>query len=184
MNREAWLTEVSDRVKPVFKGFTLRPFRVTCGWPSSGALGKTIGQCHYPPPDKDGFHDLFVSPLIDQPVEAAGILVHEMVHVVAGHKAAHGKGFKRVALHIGLNKGKMTSASPGNRLKERLEKIVEEVGSYPHTKIVGRERPKKSPTMTKLECVDCEYKLSVSKKMLEEHGPPTCPCGKKFTERE
>ena len=70
MNREAWLTEVASRIVPLFRGVEVKPFRVTCGWPSVNGLGgrsRRIGECWYGKESADGVHNIFVSPVIDKP---------------------------------------------------------------------------------------------------------------------
>jgi hypothetical protein len=49
LNRESWLTELAKRVHPLYKGFAMAPYRLTCGWPCRMALGRrrrAIGECH------------------------------------------------------------------------------------------------------------------------------------------
>ena len=182
-NREGWLTELADRLKPIFKDFRVGKFRVTCGWPCrNGVSGRNrrIGECHAPQSSADGYSELFISPVLDKPIEVAGVLCHEMTHVVAGVEAAHGKGFVRVARHVGLTKGRPTSADMGPLLRERVGKIVEPLGPYPHSKLTPVPRVSvKTSSVRVLEC-DCGCRVTMSVKILDEHGPPTCPCGEVF----
>ncbi len=181
MNREQWLTDVAKQVEPVFKGFLVPPYRVTCGWPSRHALSvrkRMVGQCHGAKSSSAGLFELFISPVLAKPLEVAGTLCHEMAHVAAGVEAAHGSGFVKVCKHVGLTKGKPTSVMPGDRLEERLRKIIAVQGAYPHSAVVPVQkevlRVKKSVT---LECGGCGCKVSISTKWLAEAGAPTCACG-------
>lgn len=180
MNREGWLTELADRMRPVFKDFTLGKFRVTCGWPAQMALSPTrkrVGECHGPASSTDGHAELFISPVLAKPIEVAGVLCHEMAHVVAGVKAAHGKGFVRVIRHIGLTQGKPTSADLGPILKARVEKLLSTMGSYPHAAMTPVAKVSiKMKSVTVLEC-ECGCRITMSLKMIELYGPPTCACG-------
>ena len=132
-NREGWLTEVSRGMEYLFKGFSLSKYRVTCGWPCVGALSKArrVGECHGAKSSKDGVFELFISPVLDDPLEVAGTVCHELAHVAAGIDARHGSGFVKVCRHVGLTKGKPMSASPGPYLEERLGKLLLPLGPYP-----------------------------------------------------
>jgi len=177
-NREAWLTDVAHAVEPLFDGFAVAPYRVTCGWPASGGLtGRVLGECHGVKSSAGGVHELFISPRLDKPLEVAGVLVHEMAHVVAGVDARHGAGFLRICGHVGLTKGKPRSRMPGTALDAHLSKIIEAHGVYPHqslkpaVKVVARRL-----SQVKLVCV-CGCTCRMSAKWLEEAGFPTCGCG-------
>lgn len=185
MNREAWLTQVADLCLPLFKGFKVGKFRVTCGWPCSKALSSTrraIGECHGPKSSSDGTSELFISPLLAEPVKVAGVIVHEMAHVATGVAAAHGAGFVKVCRHVGLTKGKPTSAMPGEKLEDKLRELTSKVGAYPHAAMNPVvNRVKKASSVTVLVC-QCQCRITMSNKMLAEHGAPTCSCGGQFEE--
>lgn len=182
VNREGWLTEMVERMRlDVFRGFRLGKVRATCGWPCKGALSarRRIGECHGAESSSDGTFELFISPLIAKVDDVVGTLCHEVAHVAAGIKAAHGAGFKRVCAHVGLTRGKPMSASPGDRLADKLRTLAAPLGPYPHAAMnpVGRKVERKSSVVA-LECADeCGCRVTMSRKMLEEHGSPTCPCG-------
>lgn len=184
-NREGWLTEMVERMRlDVFRGFRLGKVRATCGWPCKGALSarRRIGECHPAESSADGTHELFVSPLLAKVDDVAGTLCHEVAHVAAGIKAAHGPGFKRVCAHVGLTRGKATSASPGDRLADKLRSLAGPLGPYPHAAMspVGRKVSRVSSVVA-LECAEeCGCRVTISRKMLAEHGAPTCACGGKF----
>lgn len=135
LNREGWLTELAKTIEPLFQGFKFAPYRVTCGWPHKEAVSRKrrIGECHYPVRSlkEGGVHEIFISPLLDKALDVAGTLTHEMAHVLAGHKAGHGKGFVTVCRQVGLTKGKPTSAVPGAELTDKLASRIKRLGSYP-----------------------------------------------------
>lgn len=183
MNREAWLTELSTQCVPFFKGFRVHPFRITCGWPCQNAVSgknRRIGECHGAKSSGDGRFEIFVSPILDKPIEVAGVVCHELAHVAAGIEAAHGKGFVRVCRHVGLTRGKPRSVSPGPALTDKLTRIVESLGAYPHSAL--RPVPKittREPSVSSLEC-ECGCKITMGKKSIDEYGLPTCACGSRF----
>ena len=190
MNREAWLTEVAKTIlEPLYPGgLKGRPYRVTCGWPSTGGLGgktRRIGECHALESSKDKVHEIFISPVLDQPLDVAGTLAHELAHVAAGIKAGHGKEFVEVCKLVGLTAGKAKSAGPGTLLQERLRRALTKLPPYPHAAIVPVVKVKaaRSSNMS-LVCSaeECGCRCTMSVRWLGEEGPglPTCGCGSLF----
>jgi hypothetical protein len=192
MNREAWLTEMGRRLEPFFRGFRLAGYRVTCGWPCRYARSRKalrVGECHPIEVSKGGVHEIFISPLLDGSVEVAGTLCHELAHVAAGIGAGHGRTFQRVGRHVGLTKGKPTSLMPGPELEEKVRRIVENMGSYPHKAmiLVGRgrkegEEEKEGRKTVGLTCTDCGCKIRMSGKWFSSVGAPVCACGGEMVE--
>lgn len=183
MNREAWLTNLAEKMRPLFKGFALGRFRVTCGWPCKNPTGmkRRIGECHGLKSSSDGTHEIFVSPLLAKPDEVAGVLCHELAHVAAGIETAHGKGFVRVCRHVGLTRGRPTSVSPGERLAETLKKMTDGMVPYPHGAMVLVPKAASKPKTTqKLSC-ECGCSVTMPLKWLERSGAPTCGCGSEFS---
>lgn len=186
-NRESWLTEISLQVRPLFKGFRMPVYRLTCGWPSRNAVGGgsiRLGECHGPKDDKTGIYDIFVSPLLDDSLEVAGTVMHEMAHVVAGIPAGHKGLFVTLCKHVGLTKGKPTVAMPGVLLNEKLQRIIEIQGKYPHTKIQLVAKQVKPSSNIALVCTECGCKFSIASKWIEQSGMPTCGCGSPMSEKE
>jgi hypothetical protein len=156
-----------------------------------GLKKRVIGQCH-PPEEKDGVHELFISPVLDKPIDVVGTLMHEMAHVIAGAAARHGKDFIGVCNRAGLTEGKPFSRGPGSKLKLIITKIAEEIGAYPHQAITPRliqvVRVPKAITLPDgtvavitggvgtVEC-ECGCKARISGEWLEKVGPPVCGCG-------
>ena len=183
MNREHWLTEVAQKIKPLFGRVPIEPFRVTCGWPSEGGLSnraRRLGECWGPDSSSDGTHEIFISPTLEDSLEVAGTLCHEITHVAAGIEAGHAGQFIRLCKYIGLTKGRPKSVMPGQRLNENLVKLVDGIGSYPHKamKLVQKENDKPPGEKTKtVYCAGCDCRLSIKVKYLEACGLPTCGCG-------
>jgi hypothetical protein len=186
--REEWLTQLSQMVLPVFKSWNMAPFRVTCGWPCKGGIArrrKVVGECHALESSKGGVHEIFISPALDQPLEVAGTVCHEMAHVAAGIKAGHGQGYRKVCKSVDLTKGSPTNASPGPVLTDRLHRIVESLGDYPHMALVPVVKLVKRPkTAVTLACLNCGCRVRISLKWLDEVGPPMCGCGGSMNLRE
>lgn len=182
VNREAWLTSCASLLAPLFveQGVELPPFRITCGWPSRRALSKNRanGEAWQPEASADATAEIFISPTQDTGLKVAGIMLHEMTHVAtpgAGHKAP----FSQLGKAIGLE-GKPTSMLPGADLRERLNTLIESLGDYPHAKLTGSTSAskKQSTRLIKVICPtgDSEYTCRVTRKWLDEYGPPSCGC--------
>lgn len=191
--REEWLMIAVEKLRPLFRGcdHEIPKVRVTCGWPSKGALGRkkrTIGECWDKKATEDDVAQIFISPLLDKADTEDGVLstlVHELVHAVVGCDAKHGKKFSRLAHSVGLVKP-WTSTVAGEELVQRLVTLHGEVGDYPHSPIVPtlKERKKQTTRLRKSECETCGYTVRVTSKWVAI-GPPHCPChGEMYVEPE
>lgn len=177
VNREHWLELAVSELRTAFFapiGETVPEVRVSVGFPY--ASKKAIGQHWASRAVKDGKNQVFVSPVIDCPVRALDILVHELIHAIVPD-AGHGKPFKRIALAVGLT-GKMTATVAGEELAKRLNALSEKLGPFPQSAIVPGESTRKKQTtrMIKCECSECGYIARTSTQWLETIGPPLCAC--------
>lgn len=182
MTREEWLNAVSAKLAPLFIEAGARipsNVRISVGWPSVKALtgrNRRIGECWSDKASADGTFEIFISPSVGTGLEAAAILVHELVHAAVGLACGHKGPFRRVALAVGLM-GKMTATTAGPALVIRLNAIIAEVGPYPHAKLDMSQRKKQGTRMVKLECDGgCGYAVRTTQKWIDV-GLPTCPCG-------
>lgn len=182
MTREEWLTKAAKRIEAMFAeaGHTKAPaYRVSCGFPSRGARGKSIGECWASNASTDKHCEMFISPLIDNAVRALDILVHEMVHAYLGNEAGHGPAFRRLATALGLE-GKMTATVASPALVLKLQKLREAIGEYPHAALRAAQGGKKQTTrLLKAACPVCGYTIRVTQKWADM-GMPLCPCGHEF----
>jgi len=182
--RETWLLELTSRLRPMFAGigYSLpEKIRASCGFPSKGALAKKkprIGEAWSSDHSEDKHFETFVSPLLSDALEVAAVQVHELCHCAAGLECKHRKPFTTVAKAIGLE-GKMTATVAGEDLKSTLQIFIDEIGPYPHAKLVHSSSPKKQGTrMILVKCPksECGYQVRTTRKWLDV-GVPTCPCG-------
>lgn len=187
--REAWLEEVVRQFRGTFETLNLNlpsVLHLSCGLPSKGAFSETrrvLGQ-HWPASaSTDGGHHIFISPLIEDGLGAAGVLLHELVHACLPPDAKHGPQFKAAAHKLGLTSGKPKSAAPGPELTKTLEDVILlKLGRYPHAALIPPERregEKGKGRMLKIFCAKGheEYVLRGSRKTINL-GVPNCPvCG-------
>ncbi len=186
--REEWLVAGVEALAPIFEqeGESLPPVKVSVGWPGGrGKKNSVIGQCWSPAVAADEVSHVFISPVLDDAVRVLDVLAHELVPAInfagpdagCGHKGA----FARIAKAIGLE-GKLTATVAGPGLKDCLDRIVEDLGDYPHGALVsgadGADGPKKQGTrMLKIECAEGSgYIVRMTRKWLDEFGAPKCPC--------
>jgi hypothetical protein len=182
--REEWLNEAVKLMKFLIETGSKYEIpgklRVTCGWPLSGGMAnknRRLGECWSEDASKDGTHEIFVSPYLDDPARVCDVLVHEVGHAVVGVKAKHGAKFKAFMRHVGLE-GKATSTVAGERLQADIRCWLEKLGEYPHASLekMASDTPKKQSTrMIKCECEQCGYVARTTRKWIDDVGPPHCP---------
>jgi SprT-like family len=188
--REGWLVAGMALLDKEFfsgMGYTLpEKVQCSCGWPLRSS--KAIGQCHPPTVSKDGTTHLFLCPTQDEPLRVLDILLHEMIHAQVGCEHGHKKPFKKRMKEVGLvGKATATECAEGSELWLKLSSIATELGPYPHAAVSkkGGTIGKKGTTWTRLQSPEDEsYRITISPKNLEEHGPPQDPWGNEMVPAE
>lgn len=185
MIREEWLGQLTEKLRPIFDGINYPlpdKIRTSCGFPSRGALStkrRSVGEAWSSDRSDDKTFETFVSPMVADALEVAAIQVHELVHCAAGVECGHRSPFTKVAKAVGLE-GKMTETVAGEDLKSILQIFIDELGPYPHAKLVHSSLPKKQGTrMILVKCPNCGYQVRTTRKWLEV-GVPICPCGEEM----
>lgn len=179
--REDWLAAAVERLRPVFerKGFPLpAALRVSCGFPSRGALSRkarVIGQCWHGVDAADGMAQVFVSPVVSDTEEVLGVLVHELGHAALGPKIGHKGRFIAFCKALYLE-GKPTHTTVGDEFKRYISPLVAPLGKYPHAALTPTTAERKQSTrLLKVECAVCGYICRVTAKWLLDAGAPVCP---------
>lgn len=182
MNREAWLTALAEKLRPLFeelKSPLPAKLHISVGWPSRGALStrkQRIGE-HWMATDAEGGRHIFISPVLPSAAQAAETLVHELVHAALPDETKHKRPFVDLMKKVGLE-GKPTATHAGSVLRARLETLSAELGPYPHPGLAATGREKKQSTrMKKVKCATCGYTVRVTEKWLAV-GTPICPTDK------
>jgi hypothetical protein len=188
--REGWLiaavTVLQHEVFPAAgilpADWEKRRFRVSCGFPigyRGSRTGKVVlGQAFDPSISGDGTMEVFINPILDNPLDVLSVLTHEFVHVWTGIECGHRGAFAEVARQVGLT-GKMTSTVPSAELAAKLQGIAEMLGSYPHARIDPNARRKQGTRLLKLQCGSCDWTARVSALQANRlHSASACPvCG-------
>ena len=181
--REQWLEAAVKEVSKLFvkAGFEVPQVRVSVGWPGGrGKKANVIGQCFATKSATDSVSQIFVSPVVADPLAAVVVIAHEMIHAVDDCENGHKKKFIEIAKAIGFTP-KWTVATADtitDDFKAKLEKVVEKLGTYPHAAINPTKRPVVQKTyMLKVLCsVDSDYFVRMTQGKIEDYGTPICPC--------
>jgi hypothetical protein len=174
--REAWLVALAKKLEPIIReqaGLKPSTYKVACGWPSrrgTAHKGKRIGECW----NQEGrsSKEMFISPVLDDPIEVAETLLHELLHAFLSPGVGHRKPFSQAAKKVGLE-GKPTSTVAGDSLRETLTAITDELGPYPH-EAIEHAGPREKGRNLKVVCPDCGYIARTTAFWLDTVGPPIC----------
>lgn len=182
--REDWLLQMSQEIAPLFaiEGVPLPSFRVTCGFPCTGATrskgrNMRLGECHAASSSKDAHCEIFIHPELDDPIKVVEVLAHELVHAAVGVAAGHGQSFKRVATAIGLT-GPMRSTTGTPSFHSMIKPWINACGPYPHASLTVLTHKKQGTRLLKAVC-DCGYTVRLTAKWAAL-GLPICVCGNEF----
>jgi hypothetical protein len=176
LSRENWLLAAIEVLRPLFSkhGHEIpAQILVSCGFASTGTRSHHIGQCWSRRSSANGLNQIFISPVLQDPVEVLDTLVHELVHAVDDCQHKHGPAFKKIALSLGL-KGPMRSADAGPELRKKLEILSQTLGPYPHGQLKVTHRRVVSKSRPRAKCPECGYQVPMYRKFLA-YGPPLCP---------
>jgi hypothetical protein len=180
MTREQWLLRalalVSAHLYATSQSVVPETVRVSCGFPGGRGAGlKAIGQCWPTELSADQTTEIFISPVLANPIDVLAVLVHEAVHAAVGCKHGHKAPFRRVAVLAGLE-GKMTATVASEGLKATLQGWLDSLGIYPHATLSMSGRKKQSTRLVKCECLSCKMIVRTTQKWLDQTGAPMCAC--------
>ena len=185
-NRETWLLKATSQLQTkVFTPVNLtipHDVKISCGFAIGSRAGSkkmTLGVCHPRSHSEDLINEIFMSPQIDDSLQTLGTLAHELIHAIDDCKNGHKKAFRDMAHAIGLT-GQMRSTTETPELIEILKTIVDDLGEYPHAKIILNKRPKQGTRNIKIECTDdngngCGFSFRTSQKNADMIQVVTCP---------
>lgn len=189
--REQWLNAANVLIeKQLFKplGHNLpKKLRISCAFPSvrpTTSSKQRIGECWSHKASNDGTVEVFISPVLDEPVRVLGVVVHEDVHGIVGLECGHKGPFAKLARKVGLE-GKLTATTESAELVKVLKGIVKSVGPYPHAKLNPAQsgRKKQTTRMIKCVCPDTGYVARTTQKWIDEYGAPYGPEGSQMEVR-
>jgi len=186
ITREKWLEDAYSKLKGVFPASYDLPQTASI---SVGDCGMDVlGRCYNATIHTGNLFTIILDFTEDRPLNVLGTLLHEMIHCLEGCRN-HGNKFMKVCFEVGLAmvcKNGHTEIT--EQLKPRLEKIAQELGPFPHKKIVRpiRDRNMREPAI-KLICINghegpdtenlhCEYRIKEKffKVKMEAFKCPVC----------
>jgi len=187
--REAWLEAAVAAMGPWFAAIaTPLPsrIRVSTGFPTGWSRknlneNRTMGQCWAQNVAADGVNQVFVTPLLDDPIAVLAVLTHELVHAGVGVEVGHRRPFAQAAKAIGLN-GPMKRTTPSLDLCARFTTLVEDhLGPYPHAKLQPPIHKRQTTRQRLVLCVPCEYRGRFALAQLLRGLPKCGVCGEVMT---
>ena len=165
MNRETWLNNLADLMKPryVELGYPLPKFRVSIGFTSGGQGSRANAECWSDKCSADATFEVLIRPDQDDPVMVAALLVHELNHAAVGFKEGHTGKFALIMKAFGMTRP-FTSTVPTDVFREWVKPLLEQVGPLPHARlnwaprgvpkglfIIGGKKGKAAPAPAPLE---------------------------------
>lgn len=189
--REEWLMAATERMRSWFDdhGAPLpKKISVSCGFPLGSK--RAIGQAWDKACTSDETTHIFISPRLHAQddlnlVSVLATHLHELCHAALGNKEGHGKKFVELARKKFGLAGRITAtyAETDSPLYNRLLALGKTLGAYPHSQLNPAMLKKEKDSDRKGEWVRMispnneKYTAVVSKKNLEEFGPPVDPWG-------
>jgi hypothetical protein len=182
-NREEWLTRVAVYLRPWFekRGHPI-PMKVKLSVGSLTNVRSRLGVC-WTKPDEEGNRHVVISPFLDDAIEVADTLCHELVHAMLPPGVGHRKPFDATCEALGLSEGKGTTRSAGSELRKHLAWIIaERAGPYPHSafsKVELIREPRKvvrdlgdrpnpdRPERLRLFCPGCKSIIKLNRKTFD-----------------
>ena len=174
VNREDWLNDCVRELRPSFsvEGFPLPTnIRVSCGFPSTYKRSGTLGE-HFPAKaSADGFHEVLISPTLDQAPTVLAVLISQLAHAATGK--SKGVDYERCVRAMALD-GHLNSLTGGSAFITAFEPMLLDLGDYPHGAISTGTKKAQSTRMLSAKCPDCGYQVRLTKKWADK-GLPICP---------
>lgn len=175
--RDQWLKSTVSAMSSWYEdlGFPLPEIEVQTGFPSSGQRGQNVAESWSL--DNGESYVVVVRPDVADPLRIAAAVAHQLCFVAVGQKDQHGHLFRHVAISIGL-RGTKAERTPGEVFKELVRPILEDLGPLPSSipePAAPKGSSKQTTRMIKVSCNECGYVARVSRKWIEDVGPPLCP---------
>lgn len=179
--REAWLNRAATIMRKAWvkRGVEVPvDVQLSCGFPGGGSPRRRIGECWPRSRSERKVNQVFVSPILGNPVEALDVLGHELLHSVDDCKSKHGYAFSKSSRLVGYSGGKQSGVESVDARK-LVARIIKKLGAYPHGAVIlAPKKQKASNGLHKYECPDDGDVLYTTEKKVDEFDVPCCrACG-------
>jgi hypothetical protein len=179
-NREAYLEQAVLECRPFFDLYANplpQKIRVSCGFPSNAKRTGAIGECHSDKASGDNAFEIFISPVLDNPLAVFEVLIHELCHTLAGG-FNHGTGFQKHADALGLvplgsGRNAYKATKGGKNFGDMWDAVIQSLGDYPHKELNLGVRKVQRTRMLKAVCPTCGYSIRLTG-LWANKGLPTC----------
>ena len=173
--------------KPSDYVFKFNKVRYSCSLQDSGFThGGSLAHIHYSHATGNKFDEIRMGVQLggrknkDDSCRVADVLLHEMIHHMAGARAGHKGAFSILARTFGL-KGKLTATTASQELRTYLwDEVVTTLGKYPHNAVhlTPRGQRGKGSRSIKVQCPSCEFTMRTTRLWIDKAcGVLTCPIG-------
>ena len=176
--REEWLAAAADLAYPVFadRGYALpHKLRVALGWPRNR---NWCGVCYAPSASTTGYTEIFISPVLAEPVAVFDILVHELCHAAVGPEYLHRAPFVRCARDLDLCGRPAAAEGQGNPAwHEWADPLIAKLGSFPHDAMEhpGTQAAAQRSRNLLRTCNACGFPMRTTQKWLGQAAALRCP---------
>jgi hypothetical protein len=185
--REDWLTAAVSELKPFFllNGVSISDkIRVSCALPSNAKRTnfKSVGECFPNTNSADAHFEIFISPVLADPVKVFETLIAMLCHTANG-ALSHGKPYQKIAdamllLPNGTASARYKSVTHGGAFVAAYQQIIDSLGAYVHAELSASVGKKQTTRMLKCECPSCGYTVRLTAKWAYKNGNlnlPICP---------
>ena len=186
MNREQWLNEffhesinfIDSKVielKPKYPWFrTASELKNKIKFSTTAPTrAKYIGNCFKSSCSESKYSEIFISAKINDSMQVAATLIHEVIHAVDDNQSGHRKPFSKLAKLL-LLEGKPTATTHGEEFIKHFKPIIDKLGNYPHSKMtLSINIKKQKPRLLLAKCVSCDWKYRITK-LQAEKGLSSC----------
>ncbi len=134
---EVWLHEAVELMRPKFAeaGYEIPPVHLSVGFTVYGYRANTkrviFGTCSSRKMDKDGINQIFISPVLDEPMTVLETLAHELVHAIDDCKHSHGPVFQQISKDLKLTDCRAVNMIDYVETVKFYRWMLDELGRYP-----------------------------------------------------
>jgi hypothetical protein len=134
---EVWLNEAVELMRPKFAeaGYEIPPVHLSVGFGLASYRVSTTrliwGTCYPRRMDKDGLNQIFISPVLDDPMTVLVTLAHELVHAIDDCQDNHGPAFQQISKNLKLTDCRAVKMLDYLETVKFYRMILDQLGRYP-----------------------------------------------------